>query len=73
MSVINGAKADIGKLYDSSAACAQAKAVLNSKLQTDWNAMVTRQAAHTDYAGEMRYTFACQGGVTVETPLGITY
>lgn len=73
MSVINGAKASIGNLFGSSSDCEQAKATLTSNLQTDWNAMVTRQAAHTDFAGEMRYTFTCQGGVTTEVPLGVTY
>lgn len=73
MTVINGAKAPIGTLHGTSAACEQAKTTLTTQLQTDWNAMVARQAAHTDYAGEMRYTFTCQGGVTVEVPLGVTY
>lgn len=68
--MINGAKADIGKLFGSSADCETARTALTTKLATDWNAMVARQIVHTDFVGETRYGFACQGGVTTEIPTG---
>jgi len=53
--------------------CEAAKSALETKLGADWVAMVVRQAQHTAFAGEMRYTFTCQNGRTVEQPLGVTY
>ncbi|KQV51397.1 hypothetical protein [Duganella sp. Root336D2] len=73
MSVINGAKGIVGTKYASMQACNQAKTAAVTQLSADWSAMVARQAAHTDFAGEMRYGFQCQGGVTVEVPSGVTY
>jgi hypothetical protein len=73
MSVINNAKSVVGTVYGSMQACTQAKTAAISQLQAAWSAMVARQVAHTDFAGEMRYGFACQGGVTVEVPSGTTY
>lgn len=70
MSVINGAKGQIGQIYDSSGACESAKNSVSEKMRTDWQTMLTRQGAHTDFAGDTQYSIDCKNGVTVEIPNG---
>jgi len=70
MSVINGAKAGIGADYATPAECNTALTNLTTTLQTDWNAMVTRQGNHTDFSGETQYCESCVGGVSVEVACG---
>ncbi|MBR9911253.1 MAG: hypothetical protein GYB33_12970 [Gammaproteobacteria bacterium] len=73
MGVINSNKATIGTVYDSQAACNTAKTALTTKVQNEWTAMVAQQAAHTDFAGEAKYSTYCVGGNPTEQANGTTY
>jgi hypothetical protein len=73
MSVINGNKSAIGRVFDSSSECNTAVSDLQANLQSEWATMVSRQVAHTDFSGEAQYTLTCSGGVTIEIPSGSVY